>query len=387
MPDKYTAREMLTKLVAFNTISKNSNLQIIDFIEEYLSGYGITCHRVPNAEGDKSSLYAQIGPDVEGGVVLSGHTDVVPVEGQDWVTDPFELIEKDGKLFGRGSCDMKGFLSLGLSMLPEMLAADLKVPIQLAFSYDEEVGCLGAPPMIADMADRFPRAKAVIVGEPSMMQVVTGHKGIAEIETIVHGFEVHSSLIHTGVSAIMTAAKLINWHTDQLAENAENIKPIAVELGYVPPYTTLHNGVIHGGTAHNITAKECRFLTDIRTLPDENLLDWIAKYKAFAKTLEAEIQTIRPEASIEINVRATVEGLAPETDGGAEALARALTGDNADHVVSYATEGGQFQQGGYSTIVCGPGSIDQAHQPNEFIAISQLQAGEAFIRKIIEHLS
>lgn len=387
MPDQYTAHEMLTKLVAFNTISKNSNLPIIDFIEDYLTGYGITCHRVPDESGDKSSLYAQIGPDVAGGVVLSGHTDVVPVEGQDWVTDPFALTEKDGKLFGRGSCDMKGFLSLGLSMVPEMLAANMKVPIQLAFSYDEEVGCLGAPPMIADMAGKFPRAKAVIVGEPSMMQVVTGHKGIAEIETIVHGFEVHSSLIHTGVSAVMTAAKLIAWHTDQLAENAANVKDTAVELGYLPPYTTLHNGVIHGGTAHNITAKECRFLTDIRTLPDEGLQDWVAKYTAYAKTVEAEIRTIRPEASIEINVRATVEGLAPETDGAAEALARALTGDNADHVVSYATEGGQFQQGGYSTIVCGPGSIDQAHQPNEFIAISQLQAGEAFIRKIIEHLS
>ncbi|MBL4808192.1 MAG: acetylornithine deacetylase [Rhodobacteraceae bacterium] len=383
MPQKYSAREMLEKLVSFPTISSESNLPLIHFVRDYLADHGVESHLVPDETGEKASLYALIGPNVAGGVVLSGHTDVVPVEGQDWVTDPFVVTEKDGKLFGRGTCDMKGFNAIGLSLVPEMLAADLKRPIQIALSYDEEVGCLGAPPMIADMGKTLPQAAAVIVGEPSMMQVVTGHKGIAGFVTTVHGFEVHSSLIHTGVSAVMTAARLINWHSDRMAENRAAADP---NSPFVPPYTTLHCGVINGGTASNITAKECTFTTDIRAIPSDDLDDWMDRYRAECARVEGEIKAIHPDARIVVDLRSRTSGLMPETDGAAETLARRLTGDNGDHVVSYATEGGQFQEGGHSVVVCGPGSINQAHQPNEFLSLDQLAKGEKFIKDIIETL-
>ncbi len=386
MSRKYSTEEMLAELVAIDTTSSKSNFPILGFIADYLSGFGIPTYRVLDESGEKANLYAQIGPDVAGGVILSGHTDCVPVEDQDWDSDPFTLTEREGKLFGRGTCDMKGFLALMLAAVPDMLAADLKAPIQLAFSYDEETGCLGAPSMIEEMSKNLPRAKAVIVGEPSMMQVVNGHKGIIELETLVTGYPVHSSLVHSGVSAVTFAAKLITWHQDQMVANRAYIDPVMEKLGYVPPYTTLHNGVIHGGTAHNITAAECRFMTDIRPIPTEKIQDWLDRYRAYVAEVEKEMQAIQPETSIEINVIAITPPLGTEENGAAEALARTLTGDNADHVVSYATEGGQFQEGGYSTVVCGPGSIEQAHQPNEYIEISQLRAGEAFIRKIIEHL-
>ena len=387
MPHRYSTEDMLAKLVSFNSISHNSNLPLLDFIEEYLADYGIASTRVYDETGEKANLYAHIGPMVEGGIILSGHTDVVPVEDQDWDSDPFVLTERDGRLYGRGTCDMKGFLALMLTAVPDMLAANLTAPIQLAFSYDEESGCLGAPSMIDAMSKLLPRAKAVIVGEPSMMQVVNGHKGIIEIETIVHGFAVHSSLVHTGVSAVTVAARLIMWHVDQMAEGAANIDPVMSELGYVPPYTTLHNGVVNGGTVHNITASECRLLSDIRPIPTQSNESWLKKYRDYVKQVEADIQKIQPSTKIEVNLVASTPGLATETNGMAEQIARSLTGDNANHVVSYATEGGQFQEGGYSVVVCGPGSIEQAHQPNEYIEISQLLAGEKFINKIIEHLS
>lgn len=387
MASRYTAKEMLEKLVAFPSVSSESNLPIIDFIENYLSEHGVRSVRVYDDSGFKSNLYAQIGPDVEGGVILSGHTDVVPVVGQAWDTDPFVLTEIDGKLFGRGSCDMKGFLATGLALVPDMLAADLKHPIQFAFSYDEEVGCLGAPFMIDEMLDKLPKAKAVIVGEPSMMQVVTGHKGSVGFKTHVHGFEIHSSLMHEGVSATMTAARLVEWLRQQF-EASKAGTPNAMDAIFEPPFTTLHVGILKGGTASNITAKDCYFTTDIRCPPSQNPMDWFAKYMEYVKLVEAEIQAIIPEARIEVTPpNVPNPGLKPEIDGEAELLARQITGDNGSHVVSYGTEAGQFQREGYSVVVCGPGDIAQAHQLNEFIAVRQLDAGVAFIRNIIEKLS
>lgn len=387
MPKKYTACEMLEKLVSFNTVSSNSNLELIDFVKNYLKELGIESHLVHDETGRKANLYAQVGPNIENGVILSGHTDVVPVEGQSWDTDPFVVTEKDGKLYGRGTCDMKGFLAISLALVPEMLEAGLKHPVQLALSYDEELGCIGAPYMISDMVKKLPRAKAVVVGEPSMMQVVNGHKSIAGFNTTVHGYEIHSSLIHQGVSAVMTAARLIDWHSKQMAINAA--KPVGdpIIAGYVPPYTTLHCGVVHGGTASNISAKKCQFTTDIRAIPGEDIQEWVNNYIAFTKEVEAEIQQIHPDARIDVTEIITVPGCRYEENGIAEQLARGATGDNAEHVVAYATEAGQFQDEGYSTIICGPGNIAQAHQPNEYLAISQLEAGTAFVRKIINHLS
>ena len=381
------ARELLDRLVGFPTVSRDSNLDLIDFVEEYLAGYGVPSIRVPNADGTKAALYAHVGPEVDGGVVLSGHTDVVPVDGQDWSTDPFTVTEQDGKLFGRGTCDMKGFDALALSAVPLALERGIKRPLQIALSYDEEVGCTGAPPMIDHMVSHgLPRADTVIVGEPSMMKIVTGHKGGIGYKMHFRGFEVHSSLAPKGVSAIMMAAKLINWANEVNAENAAKT-PSELAAEFDPPFTTLHIGTIHGGTAHNITAKDCYFGFDFRIVPGEDIAAWQARFEAKVAEIAAEMKAIRPEAGITAEQYFHVPGLKPENDGSAEALVRQLTGENARHVVSYGTEAGQFQERGYSAVICGPGDIAQAHQPDEFITVDQFQQGEAFIARLIDRLA
>ncbi|MDH3264037.1 MAG: M20/M25/M40 family metallo-hydrolase, partial [Paracoccaceae bacterium] len=258
MPDPSTPREILARLVSFPTVSRDSNLDLVDWVEEWLDGHGIAAHRVWNAERTKAALYAHVGPEIPGGVVLSGHTDVVPVDGQDWSSDPWVLTEREGRLYGRGAVDMKGFDALALWAMAEAAKGELKRPLQLALSYDEEVGCAGAPPMIDAMAGHLPKAAAVIVGEPSMMKVVTGHKGGIGFATHVKGYEVHSSIMHTGVSAIHEAARLIVWANEVNAANRA-AKPGPLAAVFEPPWTTLHVGQIVGGTAHNITAADCRF--------------------------------------------------------------------------------------------------------------------------------
>ena len=385
MAQHLTPRQLLEKLVSFPTVSVESNLDLIDWVEEYLLGHGVKSHRVYNADRTKANLYANVGPDVEGGVILSGHTDVVPVEGQDWQTDPFTVVEKSGKLFGRGTCDMKGFDALALAAVPLALKRGIKRPIQIALSYDEEVGCVGAPDLIEAMAANLPRASAAIIGEPSMMKTVSGHKGAFGVRTHVHGFEIHSSLLHQGVSAVMEAAKLVDWCNIKNAENAART-PSPLAAGFAPPYTTLHVGTIHGGTANNIAAKDCEFAVFFRCVPGDSFQMWQTAYLEKVAEVQAHMQMIRPETKIVAEPTFGVAALEPETDGAAENLVRKLTGDNSTNVVSYCTEAGQFQQRGYSTIICGPGSIDQAHQPNEFIEISQLEAGEKFMHRLIDHL-
>ncbi|GGA06859.1 acetylornithine deacetylase [Neptunicoccus cionae] len=384
MADTYTPREMLEKLVGFDTVSQRSNLELISFVEDYLTSHGVESTRVYNEAGDKANLYAHIGPMDPGGVILSGHTDVVPVEGQNWSTDPFALTEKDGKLFGRGSCDMKGFLAIALAYVPQMLAAGLKTPIQLALSYDEEVGCEGVIPMVKELAGKMPKADICIVGEPSLMKVVTGHKGGIGFETEVTGYEVHSSLAHKGVSAIMTAATLVEWHNHKNADAVASQDPDCI---FEPPFSTYHVGIINGGTAGNITAKTCRFINDFRLLPGVDVSQAANEYRAYAANLEAKIKAVRPEAGIRITRQYDMPGLAPEKNGKAEALARRLTGDNSSNVVSYGTEAGHFQAEGISTIICGPGSIEQAHQADEYISIDQLDQAARFMRDLINALS
>lgn len=387
MSDKpvYTALEMLEKLVAFPSVSRDSNLPVIDFIEDYLKAYGVESTRVYNDEGNKASLYATVGPQVPGGVVLSGHTDVVPVDGQDWQTDPFTVTQKGDRLYGRGTCDMKGFLSLGLAELPAMIEADLARPIHFAFSYDEELACLGAWDLVAEMAKHVAMPAAVIVGEPTNMEVVTGHKGLINLITRIRGFEVHSSLAHTGVSAVAIAARLVNYLTETSEQNrqaADSHNP------FVPNWTTLHCGQIEGGTAHNIVARDCWFATDIRAIPTETPRQFYDRYLAYVREeVEPAMQAIHRDTGIEIEVLSEVPGLAPETNGAAEELARSLTGDNGSHVVSYGTEAGQFQGAGFSVVVCGPGSIEQAHQPNEYLEVSELEKGRKFIQDLIERQS
>jgi acetylornithine deacetylase len=377
-------REMLARLVAFPSVSTSSNLDIINFCRDWLNSHGVESTLVMSPEGDKANLYATIGPKVEGGIVFSGHTDVVPVEGQNWTTDPWTLTEKNGRLYGRGSADMKGFDALVLALVPEMAKAPLTRPVHIALSYDEEIACRGAPSMVDAMARSLPKPAAVIVGEPTRHAVVTGHKASVQLRTHVTGYAVHSSRIDQGVSAVMNAARLIAWHEDVMEENrrrADTANP------FEPPYTTLHCGMVAGGNAANVVSSSAWFFSDIRAIPTESPRDYLDRYQAYIReVVEPRMKAIRPETGVAVELIAEVPGLRPETDGQAERLMRRLTGDNGTHVVSYGTEAGIFQKVGWSTVVCGPGDIAQAHQPDEYIEISELESGERLLRRIIGEL-
>lgn len=376
---------MLSRLVGFPTVSDRSNLDLIDFVRAYLGEFGIDCNLTFDETGEKANLHAVIGPRIDGGVVLSGHTDVVPVAGQSWSSAPFDLTERDGRFYGRGTADMKSFAAIALSHVPQMVAANLKRPIHIALSYDEEIGCIGAPRMIEAMVRDGPRPAAVIVGEPTSMKVVDSHKGTMLLRTTITGKSVHSSQLNRGVSAIAAAARIVAWLDERTQANLRETPP---DSPFDPPYTTLHCGVLEGGTAHNIVAKSAWFYTDIRSLPHEAQDEWQERYENFVRgEVEPQMKAGAAEAGIAIERLSAVPGLQPEENGAAEELARRLTGDNSRNVVVYGTEAGQFQEAGFSTIVCGPGSIDQAHQPDEFIEKAQLVAGEAFIRGLIGELT
>ena len=382
MTDLATARMLLERLVAFPTVCTGPNRALVEWVEGWLAERGVSCVRLPDpAQPGKESLYAMVGPAVEGGVVLSGHTDVVSVEGQDWTSDPWTVTERDRRLIGRGCCDMKGFDALAIAAIALAAQRPLKRPLQLALSHDEELGCLGCIPMIEAM-QALPRAAAVIVGEPTQMRIVTGHKGGGSWRIRIHGFEVHSSILHTGVNAIHEAAKILHWINEMNAEGAQ----AARGAPFVPAWTTLHTGKIQGGTAHNITARLCEFAVGFRVIPGESLADWHAKLMAKVAEVEAQMKAVRPETWIEVSEDFTLPALAPEENGAAEALARALTGRNDSGVVSYATEAGQFQTRGWSAVVCGPGNIEQAHQPDEWLALSQLEEGWTFMERLVDRL-
>jgi acetylornithine deacetylase len=375
---------MIETLVAMPTVSRDSNLAFVRFISDYLSAFGVESTLVENDDGNKANLYATVGPAVPGGVVLSGHTDVVPVDDQDWHSDPFEVVEKDSCLFGRGTCDMKSFYAIALALLPEM--SGLKKPIHFALSYDEEVGCLGAPRLIEAMTGVIPPPEAVIVGEPTMMRVVKAHKSIFHFDTVVTGHEAHSSQPHRGVSAVMVAARLVEWIRQRQVRNLETASEAAA--AFEPPCTSLHCGVIRGGTAHNIMAHHCEFVTDIRGLPGEDAMDYFRELETFAReTVEPEMKAVASDTGIEFRINARVPGFEAEEDSAAVALVKRLTGQNDLECVPYGAEAGQFQEAGHSVVMCGPGSIDQAHQPDEFISLAQVEEGTRFIRRLIEYLS
>ncbi len=379
------AIDLLGKLVAFDTTSRLSNLALIEWVEAYLSGLGVSARRVPNASGTKTNLMATIGPDIEGGVILSGHTDVVPVDGQPWSTDPFVLTQKDGRLYGRGTCDMKGFLALALAAAPDLAARRLKRPVHLAFSYDEEVGCLGAPDMIAAFAAEVPKAAAVIVGEPTLMQAVSGHKGISTFKVTVTGREAHSSMTHLGVSANMVAIRLMSFLSDLAETLAMEVDPTSL---FTPAWPTLTIGQINGGTAVNILARRCVFFFDLRCPPGRDPKAILADFFALAERLDDQVRESAPEGGVTVEVRSLTPAFAPEADGAAEALARRLAGDNGPpRVAAYAAEAGQFQGAGFSTVICGPGSIDQAHQPDEYVELSQMERGAAFMSRLIAEMA
>jgi len=377
------ATDILARLISFDTTSRGSNLALIGYIEGMLGGLGVTSHRVANAEGTKTNLYATLGPMVAGGVILSGHTDVVPVDGQPWTSDPFTLVRRGERLYGRGTCDMKGFLALTLAAAPDFLGGAR--PVHLAFSYDEEVGCIGAPAMIAEIAHRLPLPMAVIVGEPTNMEAVSGHKGIATWLVKVDGHEAHSSLTHLGVSANMVAIRLMQQlHdiADGLAHQADPASP------FCPKHATLTIGQMHGGTAVNILAREASFAFDLRTPPGTLPETILAPFFAAAEAVDAAIRARFPECGVSVTRRSKTPAFAPERDGAAERLARTLSGDNGPgRVVSYAAEAGQFQGAGFSTVICGPGSIEQAHQPDEYVEVAQIARGASFMARLAEMVS
>lgn len=386
MTQTLSPREILDRLVAFPTVSRDTNLPLIDWVQDYLAAHGIEAGRhVKPDEPGKAALYAHVGPPEPGGVLLSGHTDVVPVDGQSWTADPFTVTERDGRLYGRGTADMKGFDALAIWAAVEAQKRGITRPLQLALSYDEEIGCAGAPPLIEAMK-HLPRASDAIIGEPTMLKPVAGHKGGVTWWVHVHGFEVHSSMLHTGVNAIMYAAKLIDW-ANSLNVSLMAAEPQGLAALFDPPYTNAHVGQVRGGTAHNITAKDCEFGFGFRVVPGEDLDTWRRLFAGRVAEVQAEMQAVRPETWIEVEERFALPPLAPRRDNPAEELVRRLTGENGQSFVSYGTEASHFQAAGYNAVVCGPGSIGVAHQGDEYISTAQFAEGRTFMERLLQSLA
>lgn len=387
-----SALSLLSELIAFDTVSAHSNLALIERLEEYLRGLGIDSERVPNAEGTKASLIARIGPDVPGGVVLSGHTDVVPVAGQQWSTPPFTLSERGGRLYGRGTADMKGFIAACLAMAPHFLEQPLARPVYFAFSYDEEIGCLGAPDLVARLVKTARTPALAIVGEPTRMQVVTAHKGVYSFETTVTGSEAHSSLPAQGINAVQIGARLVSFLA---AESERMVAQGMHDARFDPPQSTVHVGVMEGGTARNIIPKHCRFLWEIRPLPGDAGVEEILL--RFEEACEAERERIREafpgavESLIHTTPLSRMEGMRfdhmPHETHDALSLVFAAANTNATHAVSFGTEAGIFHAAGIPVVVCGPGNIAQAHQPDEYLETSELDACLVFLARVAKELA
>lgn len=380
---RLSTTDILGKLIAFDTTSRNSNLPLIDWMEDYLAGYGIKGERVYDATGQKANLWVTIGPKDVAGYVLSGHVDVVPVDGQAWSTDPFALTLKDGRYYGRGTCDMKGFVAASLAAVPDMVEAAPKKPIHLAISYDEEVGCTGVRTLLAVLKERPLKPEACFVGEPSNMQVITAHKTGRPMRVIVRGHEAHSSLRPYGVSAIEEAAKLIvkiNAVAQRLA-GRRDVDPL-----YPVPFTTMSVGVIRGGTARNIVAGECVVDFDLRCVPGDDPYALVAEIEAYAReVLEPPMKAIAPEAGFTFEEMTLVPGLDTAEDAPVTVLAKRLAGRNDHAKVAYGTEAGLFQQIGIPTVIVGPGSIEQAHKADEYIEAGELAKADAFIARLVAH--
>ncbi len=370
-------------LISFDTESSKSNRALVDYVVDYLRRHGVEPLLAPNARGDKVALMATIGPMREGGIVLSGHTDVVPVEGQDWSRDPFAAWRANGRLYGRGATDMKGFDAVCLAMVPEFLAADLKRPIHILLSYDEEVSCEGSLDIIARFGADLPRPAAVLVGEPTGMKVADAHKSVATYHTRVRGHESHSARIHEGVSAVQVAAELVV----RLVALGDELARDASAQRFDPAHSTVHVGTIAGGTARNIMARDCAFHWEFRGLPGVDVRTAYERFQNIADEVAAHRFKGFPDCFIETEIEVEVPALAPDEGSAAETLALRLAGANRTIAVPFATEAGQFQTHGVATVVCGPGDIAQAHQPDEYIEIAQLEECIGFMRRLTGELS
>ena len=380
-------RQWLEKLVSFDTTSRNSNLALIECVRDALATQGVQAELMRSPDGDKANLFATLPAQdgsTEGGIVLSGHTDVVPVDGQQWDTDPFTLVEREARLYGRGSCDMKGFIAASLALVPEFLAMPRAKPLHLAFSYDEEVGCAGAPVMINALKLRGAKFDGCVVGEPTSMQVVVAHKGINLYRCRVHGKAAHSSLTPRGSNAIEYAARLICRIRD-LADHFKAHGPY--DEFYDVPFTTMTTNQIQGGIAVNTIPEFCEFTYEFRNLPGMSVDGIQSQVEAYVQgELLPRMRSEYAEARIDIEAGASAPALEASEEAAITQLVRALTADQDKRKVAYGTEAGLFHNAGIPTVVCGPGSIEQAHKPNEFVELAQLDACERFLRKLGQSL-
>jgi len=384
-PEFYSPQEMIAALVAFDTTSHISNLALIRFVEDYLKSHGVESTLVFNHDASKANLIATIGPDgTTGGVVLSGHSDVVPVDGQDWSTDPFNVVEKDGRLYGRGTCDMKGFLGTALALVPEFLERGLETPVHIILTHDEETDCSGAAHLVRALPEAGLAPSIVIIGEPTEMRIANAHKGQYTIETNIVGCEAHSSVPQLGVNAIDIGARLIG-HLASLSREFKSL-PFCLE-GVDPPHTTINVGAINGGQQFNIVPAECRFEWDIRAAPGHDVAEIIRRFNRYADELITEYRDAFPGVGVHTEITAANAPFMREDDSPAETLVKSLAGTNEAGAVAFGTEAPCYQQAGMSVVVFGPGSIAQAHKPDEFIAIEQIDACTSFMRRLMNVLA
>lgn len=377
-----SSRDILARLIAFDTVSRNSNLALIKYIQDYLAGLGVDSELFFDEAGGKANLFATLGPRDRGGVCLSGHTDVVPVDGQNWSVPPFELSENDGRLYGRGTADMKGYIACVLAAVPTFLAQPLRVPLHLAFSYDEEVGCLGVRSLLADLARREHKPIACIIGEPTELKPVLGHKGKLAMRCQVHGAACHSAYAPQGVNAIEYAAKLIN----RLGEIGTRLAaPERHDPRFDPPYSTVQTGVIGGGRALNIVPAECQFDFEVRALPSDDPQQVAEQLRDYAETeLLPKMRAVKAEADIRFSELSAYPALATDPQSEVAQLLARLSGSDEFSTVAFGTEGGLFDQAGIPTVVCGPGSMDQGHKPDEFVSVEQLAACDGMLGRLVE---
>ncbi len=382
-----TVEKILAKLISYPILGGEPNLKIINWIKEYIESFGIEVQLVFNENKNKASLHCRIGPPVDGGVILSGHTDVVPVEGQTWLTDPFTLIDKsDGKFYGRGTCDMKGFLACCLVVLPEMVKANLKTPIYFAFSYDEEIGCLSGSQLAQAIAEFYnEKPKFAIIGEPSLLKPIIGQKGICILETYVNGSAGHSSRIKNEVSAVHEAAKLIVWLENKMDQL---ISENRLDNRFDPPHSSIHVGMMNGGIAPNVIADKASFFWDLRTIPMDSVEEIVAEFKTYCSERESELKAIFSDFSIETKENhPPVPHLDTKENVAIVNLIKNISGETNLSAVSYASEAGQFANEGFQAVICGPGDISQAHRPNEFITKEQLNKGVEMIQNLVTEFS
>ena len=379
-----SSRELLDRLIGFATVSRDSNLELIRFIEAYLAEHGVQSELFFNEEGTKANLFATIGPLASGGVVLSGHTDVVPVDGQAWTVDPFRLTEKDGRLYGRGTADMKGFIASVLAAVPTFVQRNLLTPVHLAFSYDEEVGCLGVRPMLAELEKRPFKPRLCLIGEPTELKPVLGHKGKLAMRCEVRGAACHSAYAPYGVNAIEYAAQLIG----RLGVIGEQLAhPDNHDQRFDPPFSTVQTGVIKGGRALNIVPAECEFDFEVRALPDFDAQAVADQLQAFAREhVLPKMRAVQADTDIRLRPLSAYPGLATPPESEAARLLALLSNSSAFGTVAFGTEGGLFDQAGIPTVVCGPGSMDQGHKPDEFIALEQLSGCDEMLLRLADYL-